>query len=155
MNITKNELQKLGCCKIGIQFWIKNCKGKDIDDQLKIALNHRLSYFSWSVKKLSNDYQKYNLYLAELALPYFEKDFPRDMRPRACIENAKNGIYNKSVISDCYNSIRDYCNHCNDLGIGYSASYGEISFAYNSKTENKIKNRAFKYGMKLIKSQEK
>lgn len=118
--------------------------------------SQRLSCFILALRESldDNDYQKYNLYLAELVLPYFEKEFPRDMRPRACVENAKNGIHNKSVISDCYNSIRDYCNHCSDLGVSYSAFYGEISFGYNLITENKIKNRALKYGMKLIKLNE-
>ena len=121
------------------------------EDEFK---SHRLSYFILALQKLlnDNDYQEYVLYLAELVLPYFEKDFPRDLRPRACIERAKNGVHDKSAISDCRDSIRDYCNHCSSLGVGYSAFYGDISLGYNLKTEGKIKNRAFKYGMKLIKS---
>lgn len=113
-----------------------------------------LYYFIKALRELlnDNDYQKYNLYLAELALPYFEKEFPRDMRPRACIENAKNGIHDKGIIKDCYDSIRDYCNYCSNLGVNYSAFYRNLPFGYNYNTESKIKNRAFKYGMKLIKS---
>lgn len=123
------------------------------EDEFK---SHRLSYFIIALQKSlsDNDYQKYVLYLAELALPYFEKEFPRDARPRACVENAKNGIHDKGVIGDCYNSIRDYCNHCSDLGVSYSAFYRNLPFGYNLKTEGKIKNRAFKYGMKLIKLNE-
>jgi hypothetical protein len=99
MKITKDLLKKYGACELGIQ-WFESQSDKTPSVLVNRGLeSEKRSFINWAFSRIlsKNNKIRYAIYSAKLALPFFEKRFPDDKRPRKAILAASRYLKNPSV----------------------------------------------------------
>ena len=93
MKITKEWLDKKNACSPSLKYVIaNNYIGLDTKDFLKkLILGNRLPDASWLISRSMNKKQnvQHAIFAAEQVIDIFEKQYPKDKRPRRSIDAAK------------------------------------------------------------------
>ena len=91
-SITKEFLIKYGACEEGLEWFVENCEGLHLHEQLIKIARKKLIWASWVIPCLlsKTDRIKYAVFAAKLALPRHEKKFPESKIPRETIEAVEN-----------------------------------------------------------------
>jgi len=95
MNILR-KLKKQSVCKAGI-IWIKGQKDKSLKSLFVQALKEKkYGDINWGISRLlkKDDKTRYAIFAAKQVLSIFEKEYPKDKRPRLAIRAAENCIKN-------------------------------------------------------------
>ena len=95
MNILR-ELKKQSACEEGID-WVKKQKDKSLKSLFVQALKEKkYQDINWGISKLlkREDKIRYAIYAAKQVLSIFEKEHPKDKRPRLAIKAAENYLKN-------------------------------------------------------------
>jgi len=94
MKITTELLQSLNACQSGISL-VATYPDKDHEAVIRrLVADDHWDYANWLLPRLMDyrGYVSYAVYAAELVLPIWEKQYPKDGRPRKAIEAAKRCI---------------------------------------------------------------
>jgi len=94
MKITTELLQSLNACQSGINL-VATYPDKDHEAVIRrLVADDHWDYANWLLPRLMDyrGYVSYAVYAAELVLPIWEKQYPKDGRPRKAIEAAKRCI---------------------------------------------------------------
>jgi hypothetical protein len=94
MKITTEFLKSLNACQSGINL-VATYPDKDPEAVIRrLVADDHWDYANWLLPRLMDyrGYVSYAVYAAELVLPIWEKQCPKDGRPRKAIEAAKRCI---------------------------------------------------------------
>jgi len=160
MNILR-ELKKQSACKEGIE-WIKGQKDKSLKSLFIQALKEKkYEDISWGISKLlkKDDKTRYAIYAAKQVLSIFEKEYPKDKRPRLAIKAAENYLKNplnenKKAAYSAANSAADAA-YSAAYSAANSAAYSAAALAANSAADaayskEKMQIKILKYGYRLL-----
>ncbi len=91
MILTKEFLTENNVCQEGVQWF---CAQTEVDVKkiiIKLINENKLDWANWLLSKLLSPRQRvqYAVFAAKQVLPLFEKEFPKDSRPRKAIEAAE------------------------------------------------------------------
>ena len=156
MNILR-ELKKQSACKEGIE-WIKGQKDKSLKSLFIQALKEKkYEDISWGISKLlkKDDKTRYAIYAAKQVLSIFEKEYPKDKRPRLAIKAAEN--YLKNPLNENKKAANSAALAANSAAnsAAYSAAYSAAALAANSAADaayskEKMQIKILKYGYRLL-----
>ena len=126
MNTTLNEISNYHPCKSGWKTLLKSL-GKTSSDDEPISFKHILESNGiedavWCLRTL--EYKEICLFCADVAesvLPFFEKKYPEDKRPRKAIEGIR--LYQSGDITT------DYLNLLRDADAAYAYAYADAAAA--------------------------
>ena len=96
--ITTELLESLNACQSGIDL-VATYEDKNHEAVIRrLVADDHWDYANWLLPRLMDyrGYVSYAVYAAELVLPIWEKQYPKDGRPRKAIEAAKRCIDNPS-----------------------------------------------------------
>jgi len=98
MKITKRFLKKHSVCGEGYEWYFKQENKDCIYLYKKLVKENRCQWANWFLDRKLNQRRKkqYSFYAAKFVLPIFEKEFPKDKRPRKAIEAAIKCIKNNT-----------------------------------------------------------
>jgi len=130
---TLRELQKQNACKAGI-IWIKGQKDKSLKSLFVQALKEKkYQDLNWAISRLlkKDDKTRYAIYAAKQVLSIFEKEYPKDERPRLAIEAAENYLKNPTQENkDAAYAEADAVGAAYAADAAYAAAYGAVYAAY-------------------------
>ena len=100
MKLTKEWLKENNPCSDGYKYAVENLLGLDTQEILeKLMSNNKFEWGNWFLTKLMNKGQcvEYSVFAAENVLGIYEKQYPKDDRPRKAIEAAQKYLANPSA----------------------------------------------------------
>ena len=153
---TLRELKKQRACKEGID-WIKGQKDKSVKSLFIQALKEKkYQDINWAISRLlkKDDKTRYAIYAAEQVLSIFEKEYPKDKRPRLAIKAAENYLKNPTQENKNAAANAAYAAYAaanavkaaNAVNAAYAADYAADYAAAKEKMQVKI----LKFGYKLL-----
>ncbi len=95
MKLTKENLTEHGACLDGMHWYLKNGEPKTVEKTIESLIkSHKEERFDWSnwllSEMLNHDNKiRYAIFAAELVIDIFEKQYPKDGRPRKAIKAVK------------------------------------------------------------------
>lgn len=148
MNVLE-EIKKHNACEDGLA-WVKKQKDQSPKALFKQALKEKeYTYLNWTISRLlkREDKIRYAIFTAGQVLYIFEKEFPKDKRPRLAIETAENYLKNPteenrknasaaayasgSASDYAYTSTSDYAAYASDAAnAAANAAYAAANAAY-------------------------
>jgi hypothetical protein len=92
MKITKEWLKGKRACKEGFDWWEKHAEANVKKLALRLVNENHFDWANWMLTRIFDKTQniKYAIFAAEQAIGIYEKDYPKDDRPRKAIEAAKD-----------------------------------------------------------------
>src|SRR3990167_9469387 len=147
LEITVDWLEGKRACLEGIKYF-ETLKEKDafkIFEEM-IERKENLHWANWAIVRLIEKPQfvAYAIYAAEQVLDIYEKQYPKDDRPRKAIEAAKGYLKNPSAnAANAANAAANAANAANAAGN-----------AANATEKEKMQIKILKYGMKLLKEKQ-
>jgi len=138
---TLRELKKQRACKEGLA-WIKGQKDKSVKSLFIQALKEKkYQDINWAISRLlkKDDKTRYAIYAAEQVLSIFEKEYPKDKRPRLAIKAAENYLKNptqenKNAAANAAYAAYAAANAAN--AAAYAAAYAAYAAAYAANAAN-------------------
>jgi hypothetical protein len=92
MKITKEWLKGKWACKEGFDWWKKHAEANVKKLALRLVKENHFDWANWMLTRIFDKTQniKYAIFAAEQVIGIYEKDYPKDDRPRKAIEAAKD-----------------------------------------------------------------
>jgi hypothetical protein len=92
MKITKEWLKGKWACKEGFDWWEKHAEANVKKLALRLVKENHFDWANWMLTRIFDKTQniKYAIFAAEQVIGIYEKDYPKDDRPRKAIEAAKD-----------------------------------------------------------------
>ena len=151
MKITKEWLEERNACKEGIDWFATQTETDGIKILKKLIAEDKedkLDWANWLIVRLMdyNGYVSYAIFAAEQVIDIFEKEYPKDKRPRLAIEAAKKCIDNPNAANAAYCAAKA-------ADAAYYAAYCAANYAAycaaDAKKEMQLK--ILNYGLELLK----
>ena len=140
MKITKEWLEEESACSEGKEWFLnqKETEGKKVC--LKLIKADKLDWANWLVVRLMNHNQQiqYAIFAAEQVIEIYEKQYPKDDRPRKAIEAAKECL--KQPTEENRSAARD--------AAGDAAR--DAARAAGDEAGDEMKSKIIKYGLKIL-----
>jgi hypothetical protein len=185
MNMSVAKLTKLGACSDGIQYFKDNkfkTIEQAILSILKTDHPERFNWSSWLIVTVINKNSRirYAIYAAEQVLPIFEKKYPEDKTPRKVIQAAKRYLKKPSEenkerckiaaldamsdeaywvakgATDAYYVVATATKVAQAAyAPTYTSTYAAIYANGAANNKNETFKKIIRYGLKLIKDQNK
>jgi len=102
MNITKEKLTELHACKNSITWFEQNPGITTVEQGIALLWetdhHSKFNWSNWILSRVLNHHNqvKYAVHAAELVLPLWENEFPKDKRPHEAVNAAKVWLENPS-----------------------------------------------------------
>jgi hypothetical protein len=92
VKITKEWLNGKRACKEGFDWWEKHAEANVKKLALRLVKENHFDWANWMLTRLFDKTQniKYATFAAEQVIGIYEKDYPKDDRPRKAIEATKD-----------------------------------------------------------------
>ena len=92
MKITKEWLKGKWACKEGFDWWKKHAEANVKKLALRLVKENHFDWANWMLTRIFDKTQniKYAIFAAEQVIGIYEKDYPKDDRPRKAIEATKD-----------------------------------------------------------------
>jgi hypothetical protein len=92
VKITKEWLNGKRACKEGFDWWEKHAEANVKKLALRLVKENHFDWANWMLTRIFDKTQniKYAIFAAEQVIGIYEKDYPKDDRPRKAIEAAKD-----------------------------------------------------------------
>ena len=135
MKLTKKWLKEHNACEDGYEYALENLLGLGIKETVeKLMSDNKFDWANWYLTKFFNKKQsvEYAIFAAESVLGIYEKQYPKDDRPRKAIEAAKECLKNPSDAA-------------------YAAAYAvAYAAARTADAAAELKTKIINYGLDLI-----
>ena len=143
MKITKEWLKGKWACKAGFDWWGKHAEANVKKLALRLVKENHFDWANWMLTRTFDKTQniKYAIFSAEQVIGIYEKDYPKDDRPRKAIEAAKDYL-KKSNASNPANP----ADAANAAYAAAAANAAAKAAAYAAE----IKQEIIDYGLSLI-----
>ena len=98
MKLTKEWLNNESACKTGVEWFLAQKETDSIKVVQKLMKEDKFHWANWLIVRLMTHHQKiqYAIFSAEQVIGVYEKEYPKDDRPRKAIEAAKIYLKNPS-----------------------------------------------------------
>jgi len=129
IKITLEQLQKMGACESGIE-WFTGQRARTLKRIVsKLIKSAHANYAFWLLSRLMTHPQKVNFAIcaAEQVLELFEKEYPADDRPRKAIQAAKDFLAGK-ITADAASAAANAANAA--ANAAYAAANAASAAAY-------------------------
>ena len=148
-------LTDLSACKEAIDWFVENCKDncsteEAVDTLIKSKHKQAFTWSNWILARLLTDVNKikYAVFAARKVLSIFEKQYPKDLRPRLALEAAEKFISDPSEIN------KDACAAADAARAAARAAYAaDAAYAACAAANADINKKIIRYGVKLLKEQ--
>jgi hypothetical protein len=168
MKITKEWLKGNWACKEGFDWWKKHAEANVKKLALRLVKENHFDWANWMLTRIFDKTQniKYAIFAAEQVIGIYEKDYPKDDRPRKAIEAAKDYLKksnanaaNAAANAAAYAAANAAANAAkaayaaNAANAAAYAAYAADAAAYAAYAANaaaEIKQETIDYGLSLI-----
>jgi hypothetical protein len=146
MKITKEWLKGKWACKEGFDWWKKHAEANVKKLALRLVKENHFDWANWMLTRIFDKTQniKYAIFAAEQVIGIYEKDYPKDDRPRKAIEAAKD--YLKKSNANAADYAADYAAAYADYAAAnaadYAADYAAYAAAYAAYAADPAANAA-------------
>jgi len=154
--ITRTWLRKHNACKEAV-IEFKKSNITDLFEILSVLIKsnnkEKLEWANWLIVRTMNKTQKvqYAIFAAELVINIFEKEYPKDKRPRKAIEAAKKYLKRQSIKNKNAAYAAYAAAVASAAAAAYAAAYAAAAAAVAADDYNKTLIKILKNGVKLIK----
>jgi len=136
MEITKEWLQEKSACPEGAKWFLDQKETDCVTVGEKLIRENKLDWANWLLSRAMSHTQqiKYAIYAAEQVIEIYEKEYPKDDRPRKAIEAAKA-----------------YLNKPTEENKAAASAAANAADAAANAADAAMKKKIIVYGLKLLK----
>lgn len=149
MKLTKEMLKRYDACECGYKWYLKN--GCDtVEKTMELLLSSgKTDWADWLIARVLKRKHKimYAIYAAEQVIDLYEKEYPKDDRPRNAIEVAKEYLKNpnKGTKKAAYATV-----YADAYAAAYATAYAVYDAYAAAYSSTKMKCKIIKYGLTLL-----
>jgi hypothetical protein len=127
MKITKEWLKEKRACKEGFDWWKKHAEANVKKLALRLVKENHFDWANWMLTRIFDKTQniKYAIFAAEQVVGIYEKDYPKDDRPRKAIEATKDYLKKsnaKAAANAAANAAADAADAAADAAVANAAN---------------------------------